>query len=561
MKNYIFLICGILLPFLLIAQNNRIENLADKPMKKGLVLIGLTNNRTIETQFEFTKEIPEDFVNVEITKNIIKPLDVNVLGNDGSTMLSEKQINTLLNNHRIGQQILSYWFARQDDATFDLNAIREKQLLDVLEIDFLVNSDRKRVFSENTNTQKIVNGTYIILVDFKNIKTMNQYYNEKSTNIDNRILKGYISDFDYYVVKLDFSSAVASYFFDNCWLTENTEQNFNKKLQFVATDFPFILINAKSDQVAATQHIQQGDNILEIDKELSEKLLVQLVEIAMDKSLTDFQNDNIFYKYNRIQKIKPVSASMGENENLKFDRRYNVFVNQINEFGKIEQKEVAVVKSMKIVDNIPGQNSLNDLSEFYQIAGKKITDTGMYLEKKNDLGINIGLERSFFGPINTSGRIEYYISRNFDGAIQRSKRAQALTSFKVFFEAGYNDGTHMIEENYRIFEFFRGAIGLSKDFYPVRNLHWSPFFCYGMESAVWDGSDKTISTNFFEAGLRLGKNISHNVQLTGTLKNNYIFKSILFDEQRDIIDRNFNYEQTFQNRKGISFALGIRVML
>ena len=99
----------------------------------------------------------------------------------------------------------------------------------------------------------------------------------------------------------------------------------------------------------------------------------------------NFENQNAFCKYSRIQEIKPVKASLGAQEGLKFDRKYLVFANDINEFGKVERQNIGTVKSMKVVDNQPGNETINDLSEFYQTGGKRISASGMYLEKKKDL--------------------------------------------------------------------------------------------------------------------------------------------------------------------------------
>lgn len=561
MKYYLLLVCIFLSQIFVNAQNNQTDVLTSVPEKKGLIILGLTNNRLVESKLLDEIKIPQNYFRVEISKNVIKPLDINVLGNAESDIFSENELNILLNNNNIGQQILSFWFARQENATFNLDSIRENQLLDYQEIYLFTEPAKKGHFPENTGIQKIVNSTYIILVDFMNIQSMDEYYNQGGIENENRNLSGYILDFNYYLLKFDFNNSVASHFFNNCWITEDTEQSLAKKLQFVGSDFPFIFIDSKSDQVAATQHIQVDKLQADSAQILYDRLLGQLIDLTLEKAVFTMESENIFYKNNHVQKIKPISAGIGEPEDVKFDRKYFVYQNQVNILGKVEKEKIGVVKSMKIADNRLVDNNERDLSEFYQTAGKKIANTGMYLERGKDLGINICLERSLFGPINTSGRIEYYISKVFDGVIQPGKNAKALSSLKVFFEAGYNDETHTIEENLRIFDFFRGAIGLSKDFYPSRNLFWSPFAGFGMESATWDGSKKSISTKFIESGLLMGINVVHNIQITGTLKNNSILNSKLLDENKEVIDENFNYIQTFSNRKGVSFALGFRIMI
>jgi hypothetical protein len=516
----------------------------------------------VENQFNKRITVPEDYFNVEISNRVLQPLDENVLGNTENELFSEEEINVLLNNNKIGQQILSYWFARKPDGGFDLKAIQDKQVVDIHQVvSLLQQSNEKRVSPEKIKGLDTVNETYMILVDFKDIQTMSEYYDANKIEKEHRLLEGFFSAFDFYLIKLDFNNAVASHFFNNYLITESTEQNVTRKQEFVTADFPFILIKAKSDQVASTKHIQAANKEANVKDSLNERLLGNLVDLAVEKSILDIESENKFYKYSRIQRIKPLTASMGINEGLKFDRRYSVFINQINDAGKVEKKRVGIVKSMKIVDNRPGRKEGNDLSEFYQIGGKKITASGMYLEKNNDIGINLLLERSFTGPVNMSGRIEYYFSKLFDGTIPPGKRASGLASFKIYLEGGYNNGTYFLEEAKRKFEFLRGAVGVGKDFYHSPKFYWSPFVAYGIESTTYTGSKNSISTNFVETGLQLGINIFHNLQVIGTVKNDFLINSILLDGEREVLQENFNYNQTFPNRKGVSVGAGLRLML
>ena len=145
MRFYIFFIYIVLCPFLLNAQNRRLNNETESKNLKSLVIIGLTKNRTIEVEFENRIEVPDGFGEVNIFNNVLKPLDANVLGEVKSETFSEKEINALLNNNKIGQQILSYWFARQADGTFNIDSIEKRKLLNTLEINLLTEPSKKRM--------------------------------------------------------------------------------------------------------------------------------------------------------------------------------------------------------------------------------------------------------------------------------------------------------------------------------------------------------------------------------------------------------------------------------
>ncbi len=529
-----------------LAQESEIISDSDQS-GKTIAFINVSENALLNSHLNDNDIIVEDYKTIDLLNNLIPHLDISLLENRKVEIYSEKDINLLLNKNRIAQQILSYWFNWQSDRTFDIRYVRDEGILDADEIEKILDTPNKKFSFQKSTGLKPLNETYLFLVDFRNLNLSN-HSNDEETGLDNLSSNTYSVTVNYYLVKFDFNNSIAERFFNDYWISKDTEDNLKKKENFASADFPFRLVYVKSFEAAGMQQIPENEQ------------LDELVQLAQERAVSIIRNESLYDKYNVIQNDKPITAAMGNKQKLRFDSRYSVYENQIDDGGGIKQKKKGFIKVMKVGKN----SSLNDISstsEFYQIAGEKISTSGMYLEKKPSIGLNIGFDRTVIGPINTSGRIEYYFSRLLDGTIPPGKKAKGMTSLKIYFEGGYNDGTYSIEERNRKFEFVRGSIGISKDFYPFRNLHWSPFIGYGIESATWKGSDNTISTNFVDAGVRLGINIIHNIQMIATIKDNIIVDSVLLDAEREVINNSFDYAQTFSNRKGVSLGLGLRVML
>lgn len=258
-----------------------------------------------------------------------------------------------------------------------------------------------------------------------------------------------------------------------------------------------------------------------------------------------------------VSDIKPIRAKIGKKEGLKFDHRYFVMENRTNTKGEITSKRVAVVKSMKVVDNRQVTSGKTQPSAFYQIAGGKVDNYGMFLQQKNDVGMNLYLGTTLDGLPGFEGRLEYYISKAFAGA----NGGKFATAWKIYVGGGYD-----MKTDYEVgsitddFTFVRASFGVAKDFYPVSFLHWGPFVGYGVESITWTADENIdISSDFIEAGVRLGINLAHNIQLIGSATFYSLISSEIKDTETNEAE-DFEYSEVFEDRLGLGYNFGIRFM-
>lgn len=256
-----------------------------------------------------------------------------------------------------------------------------------------------------------------------------------------------------------------------------------------------------------------------------------------------------------------IIGHIDEKNSRLLDRRYAVYENQPQKNGEVKPVKVAVLKSMKspyVQSDLPGNLYR---TPFYQIAGKRINEQNTYLHKAAGTGFNLIAGNTFNGLSGTTGRLEYYFSRNLGDMILPGKAGKGLTSVKFYFEGGQKKEPYLLNNISENFTFTRGSFGIGKDYYPLRFMHWGPFAGYGLEYTKWENSDQLISTNFAEVGARLGINILHNLQVIGSATYYHLINSVHMDGNRDVIEQEFDYKNTFSDRPGFGYNVALRLML
>lgn len=266
-------------------------------------------------------------------------------------------------------------------------------------------------------------------------------------------------------------------------------------------------------------------------------------------------------KYSLERQGSYIIGHLDEKNSKLFDRRYAVYENQPQKDGTIKPVKTAMVKSMKTpyIHSTLTKNQYR--TAFYQISGKRINEQNAYLKKTRNAGLNLIAGNTFNGLSGTIGRLEYYFSRNMGDMILPGKAGKGLTSLKIYFEGGQKKNSYLLNNISEKFTFTRGSIGIGKDYYPLRFMHWGPFAGYGLEYTKWEKSANLISTNFAEVGLRLGINIRHNLQLIGSATYYHLINSVLMNEARDVIESEFDYKNTFHDRSEVGYNVALRLML
>jgi hypothetical protein len=78
----------------------------------------------------------------------------------------------------------------------------------------------------------LVDNSYIILLDFAELLSMAEIYERDSIAATERTMNGFKAKMNAYVYKLDFSEPVAANFYQNLWITDNTDSKDEKRTCF-----------------------------------------------------------------------------------------------------------------------------------------------------------------------------------------------------------------------------------------------------------------------------------------------------------------------------------------
>jgi hypothetical protein len=542
---------------------NKSNNLLINEEKKAIAVAGINSdleisNRVISGLNEVN--IPATYIQLNLTDYEFFPHNIKQKSVVNSAQ-SENELQNWLNTNKAGQDILSKWFNRQPDGSFSTSFLVKNEIINNDLADKISNpeSNKKEIAEELASSA--LNNTYLLVFDFSNIQTMDDYYIGRNTSKKNRILRGYIANVKTYIFKFDYNRSVAQTFLTNYFTENDDEAAQTKQEKFDDSEFPFFLVTVHEEEIASVQP-RATQKRLPSEIKSNEDLLDVMAQLAVGNITDHLKKGTISISVKKaVSTKKPITAKIGAAQKVKFDQRFGVYENRITPTGKIKAKQISVVKSMKVANNVKKNRVPNDYSAFYKIASGKVRENDMFLRKKFDTGINLFAGKTTNGISGITGRFEYYFSKALGGAIMPGQKAKGLTSVKLYFEAAQDEKTYRYLNNPEYFTFTRGSIGIEKEYRPVGFIHLGPFIGYGLEYTTWDKSDFLFSTNFAETGARLGINLRHNIQVVGSATYYLLIKTVLMDNNRDVINPDFDYLSTFYDRTEWGYSIGLRIML
>lgn len=570
MKSSILFLCLVAIPIAIFSQNieesaRKVKNYVSSEYdRNAITFIGIDYGDKLsgEVLTQFIQQIvPDKYYDNSISTKILKYSGKRDTLLGVVQPLAEPDMVKLLNDNKVGQQILSVWFNRQSDGSFNVEKLKERGLFNANDNEFMVASASKRGESSLMDMgMGLVDQSYVVAFDFFNILTMDQVYAQNEVPAEKRIMNGFNSSVNYYLYKLDFNDSVAAVFFQNYWTTPADPDRQAKVAAFENARFPFKQLTSQQKMLTSTQ-FNPGQTLAPKVQKTSAELMDVLCKQAIESSFVEAEKRVQDFRVKAmVSGVNPISAKIGKKEGLRFDSRYFVYENRERRNGDILSKRVAVVKSMFISDNLSVTRGQTQPSAFYQIAGGKVDNMGMFLEQNNDIGLNVVVGATTAGLPGVTARAEYYISKAFGGFSKDPGAGKMLTSWKIYAEGGIGMDSYDLGGYVDDFTFARVSFGVNKDFYPLSFLHWGPFLGYGMESATWSGSDSSISTDFIELGGRVGLNVKHNIQLIASANYYMMLTSEMLDANKEVLDSDFDYKGTFEDRFGLGYSLGLRIM-
>lgn len=472
-------------------------------------------------------------------------------------------VESALHSTRVPHHIIEKWFDRTPDGKFGVSTLASRGVYNATDNDLLVASASKRGSAGLQDMgMGLVDNSYIVVIDFPEILTMNEVYARDSVPADARKMNGFMAKMNTYVYKLDFSEGVAANFFENLWVSEETPDKEQRKSQFDQTMFPIVFVNSFSQPLTALQ-FNPGEPLAPRVQKTPEQQLATLLETAHNYAMQQLERTNEAFRVRAmIFDVKPIAIKIGRKEGLKFDQRYFVYENREDRRGNVYSKQKGVIRSMSVVNNIGLADGASDPSYFYQIAGGKIDNMGMFAEQRNAAGANLYLGYSAGGLSAGTLRLEMLISPFLYEIAGKEGVAKGMTGVKLYLEGGINVGEYYYSPMATFSDFMqlRASVGASKEFYFIPNIYVDPFVGFGYEM-----SSPSVDTNarfesyFIEAGARLGLHVKHNIQLVPAVNLAAVVAGT-YKESDDIDPVSFTYSDQFPGRGGAGVSLGVRVM-
>ncbi len=496
--------------------------------------------------------MPDKFYFNRVKKATINPEIRRINPIDFAQIISRDTMKQWLDEQKIGQQVMSIWFNRQIDGSMSVDTLKARGLYNANDNDFLRSTTSKRGISDLMDEGlKLIEQSYILVFDFHNVNSIEDFYSYNQTPKKERVLTGFLGDVKIYVFRIVFDEKVAEDFFEKCWFSPGDSKAELKKREFDNYKFDFIFKTQTISRIEASQSIK--GLIGKKKRKTDEEFFREMAQTALQMSLEglEYYETEVQVKA-MISAVKPISSKIGKKEDLKFESRYFVYENRQGKEGKTEAKRVGVVKAYKIMDNREVTTGQTKPSLFYQIAGKKIDPFGMYLVSRDSWGLNLASGIQVGGKSGFQFRGEYFISKNLRKLVPANRSGKWLTSISLYAELGILPGS----TNYSALTF-----GIGKSIYLLRNFHLTPFWGIGYDQARWDELyGGSVTEPRMEYGIRSGINLRHNIQLMPGFS---IVQSVGQASEQDADGNTIGsyFGSAFEDRSGPAFSLGLRIML
>jgi hypothetical protein len=503
-------------------------------------------------------ELPERFFYNVLDSSTLFPGIRRVAPLDYFFTIPKDTLQAWMYRKQLDRQLLAEWFDRRPEGGFTLDVLKERGLYNANDAEYLqAIASRRGETALMDMGLKLIGQSYIVVFDFYHVQSFAEYYDQNRTPRKDRDKRGYRAQMRAYVFRLDFNEKTAVDFFEKYWTQPGAADTRARMESFDKATFPLVFV---SQHMHSLEVSQGRKGLMKLVKEKSkEAQMAELAGQALELVLRGLgAADSALQVKAMISHVRPVRAKIGKKEDVRFEQRFFAYENIEDKKGNIKAKRRGVLKAYRIADNRHMAEGQTVPSSFYQIGGRRLDATGMYLRERRDWGLNAAVGLNLGGKQGVQYRLEYYLSKKMGWMVRSGKSGKAITSFKVYTEFG----------GYKEYDWFFGNVsyrplsaGFQKDFYPARWWHWGPYWGIGFEDASWASlNGGYVSMLRMEYGIRAGLNFRHNIQLM--LGYNYfqqVGEASQYDSGRDY--QGVYYGSAFENRLGSGFSLGLRLML
>jgi len=480
-------------------------------------------------------------------------------------------------------KIVKYWWRVRDDGSYSTDLIKKRGFYNATDIDVNEADAEKRGRAALADAgEKLIANSYVMVLDYNNIKTMADIYDEKDAKIRKNAEKlkiefkpverkknGYEGKLTAYLFKVNYSDTVQGYFMD-AFTDENTLDLSKIDKIFNNVYSPFKYVTSESVNVDGTQG-NPGEFLAPVVQKSKAQLMIKLVNDGIIKVINKVEKTQEDFRVKTpLVSSNPLTAKIGKKEGLTHERRYYVWQYIEGGSGKTVARRKGVIRAKKVVDNRQDELGQTQSSTFYQVGGQRL-DEGMTLQERKDLGIGIG------GGYGSNGGL-IHGDINVGQWLNMPIRQLKIYAEMIFGSSEY-EGVNQIMGNTELstmplngkYSENKFSIGILKEYPFARNYHAGWFIGYTGETVTWEEAatpltertNEQLSANGFNWGFKLGANLfAHNVQLIGTL-GGHSYGEVTYAsgiEDEDDLDLGGKWVDIFPERtSSLSFDLSLRI--
>lgn len=460
-------------------------------------------------------------------------------------------IKQYLNENKVGQQVISKWFARQSDGSMSMDLIFERGMFNATDAAYIKAQSTKlgnAVLQDYGN--RLIGKSYILVFDYQSVMTMKEAKMEKTS-------RGWKATVTGYLFKINYNEETQNAVYDAWIYPEDTpEVKAEKNKKFENIQIPVEFVTKSTTYTTSTQ--PAGDTQLGrlMKQKSDEELLAELVQKGYDEILYNLDKTHEdFMVKTTIYQTRPIRAKIGKKEGLKCDNRYFAYEYVYNEkTNTTKPKFRGVIRATsKIVDNRQVAKGDMGTSKFYQTAGRRLK-TGYLLRQQNDLGVELTLGYEPGDVGGGYGRIDLRLGRYI-----------GIKALFFYIEGGaqvkeYNVNYVSVKD--RDVFFYRYGGGLAKGLMLTKNVELRPYIGIGQEVAShsdWKDNGGNLKVLYLKAGGNLALNLTHNFQVVGGLGYYSFIGNAENEDESEAVSEN-SWDYYFKDRKGPSAMFGIKFM-
>ena len=448
-------------------------------------------------------------------------------------------VKNLLEKEQIAHKIVSQMYKRQADGSLSLDLIHERGRYNATDADVLKARSIKRGESELADFgDSLINRSYILVVDFKNVKNAREY----SSNA-----KGWSATIKGYLYRINFTPQVRKSV-NESWIYEDdsAQERERKKLIFDNINFPVEYVTEYETNI--TEFVTGELSRYHTDDDLLDKLVSTGFGTALG-SISVYYDD--FQVKASIYKTHPIRSKIGRKEGVQLDDLYYVYEHQLNEkSGNVEKKFKGTIRATnKIGANNRVSDGSSPTTKFYQTYGRAL--------KPGYSMVFMGMRKGDFKMGYETGNVGGIFFR-MDARVSRILKIRSSFAFlDVAFESKKYDIPY--EFGLTRVSFLRYGFGLSKGIMLTRNIELAPYVGCGYENASSNTFDNTDLEGVKTLYVKYGGTISINLSVKWKIFGGMGYYSPLGNPvNKNKQELSSSWSSIFSGRMGQSILFGIQ---